>query len=216
MVLREALGWRSHIPTWLPELLSKLFHMWEVHQPGKRQVLIIVFIVPTATYRSISAQTTRRKQRNSQDIEGFRAGCRPLQARHGSCAVLIIDNTNTIANWDLQLQNTLQEMAKLAADKRLYKVILSLQMAWRPRESGRAYYLAFLMYPYKKFSRVQSRKIPGGGLTENEARTTSRNAKCDTDKLIRECGTRILTLVQNSGFYCTISAMSRYAFRIPE
>jgi len=92
----------------------------KLHQPGKRQVLIIVFIVPRTD--QFLPRRLAAKQRSSQDIGGCRAAAR-YKARHGSCAVLIIDNTNTIAKWDLQLLYTLQEVAKLAADLRLYKVI---------------------------------------------------------------------------------------------
>jgi len=74
--LREALGLRIHIPTWFPVVLSKLFHMaGKLLQPGK-QVLIIVFIVPRT--EQFLPRRLAAKQRNSKDVEGFRAGCRPL------------------------------------------------------------------------------------------------------------------------------------------
>jgi len=45
------------------------------------------------------------------------------KARHGSCAVFFIDNINTIAQCHLGLLCMLQEMAKVAVDDLLYKVI---------------------------------------------------------------------------------------------
>jgi len=56
-------------------------------------------------------------------LRDFELAAARYKARHGSCAVLIIDNTNAVAKWNLELLYTLQEMAKLAVDNRLYKVV---------------------------------------------------------------------------------------------
>jgi len=51
------------------------------------------------------------------------AAARYYARHHGSCAVLVIDNTNEIARYDLELLRALQGTAKFAADNHLYKVI---------------------------------------------------------------------------------------------
>ena len=56
-------------------------------------------------------------------LADFELAAARYKARHGSCAVLIIDNTNAIAQYDLELLRTLQEKAKVAVDNRLYKVV---------------------------------------------------------------------------------------------
>ena len=54
----------------------------------------------------------------------FEQAAARYKARHdGSCAVLVIDNTNEIARYDLELLRVIQETAKFAADNDLYKVI---------------------------------------------------------------------------------------------
>jgi len=52
----------------------------------------------------------------------FELAAARYKARHGICAVLI-DNTNTIAQYHPRLLCMLQGMAKMAADKELYKAI---------------------------------------------------------------------------------------------
>jgi len=56
-------------------------------------------------------------------LADFELAAARYKARRGSYAVLIIDNTNTIAQYNLELLRTLQEMAKDAVDKLRYKVV---------------------------------------------------------------------------------------------
>jgi len=57
-------------------------------------------------------------------LKDFELAAARYKARHhGSCAVLVIDNTNEIARYDLELLRALQERAKIATDNHLFKVI---------------------------------------------------------------------------------------------
>jgi len=57
-------------------------------------------------------------------MNDFRLAAARYKARHhGSCAVLIIDNVDLLAQSHPGLLRMLQGIAKKAADKRLYKVI---------------------------------------------------------------------------------------------
>jgi len=72
--LREALG--LTVPTWLPMLLSRISNMATVLLKSGKRVLIMVFIVPRTD--QFLPRRLGEKRINSQDIEGFRAGCCPL------------------------------------------------------------------------------------------------------------------------------------------
>jgi len=56
-------------------------------------------------------------------LADFELAAARYKARHGSCAVLIIDNTDAIARCNPKLLRTLQEMAKTAVDNHLYNVV---------------------------------------------------------------------------------------------
>jgi len=56
-------------------------------------------------------------------MSDFEQAAARYAARHGTCAVLIIDNTNEIAKFDPGLLYMLQEFAKLAVDECLYKLV---------------------------------------------------------------------------------------------
>ena len=53
----------------------------------------------------------------------FEQAAARYKARYDSYAVLIIDDANTIAQYNLELLRMLQEMAKNAVDNHLYKVV---------------------------------------------------------------------------------------------
>ena len=77
--LRDALGWRKPILRWLPVLLSKISSMATIFLQTGRRVLIFVFIMPLTD--QFLPRRLAAKRRNTQYIEGFRAGCRPLQSQ---------------------------------------------------------------------------------------------------------------------------------------
>jgi len=56
-------------------------------------------------------------------MKDFKRAAARYKAKHKTCAVLIIDNTNEIAENDQSLLMMLQKEAKVAADNYLYKTI---------------------------------------------------------------------------------------------
>ena len=56
-------------------------------------------------------------------MKDFKRAAARYKAKHKTCAVIIIDNTNEIAENDPELLNMLQLEAKMAADSGLYKTI---------------------------------------------------------------------------------------------
>ena len=56
-------------------------------------------------------------------MEDFTRAAARYKAKHKTCAVIMIDNTNEIAENDQELLRMLQLDAKMAADNGLYKTI---------------------------------------------------------------------------------------------
>ena len=67
-------------------------------------------------------------------MSDFELAAARYKGKHGYCAVLIIDNTNTIAQSHPALLRMLQRMAKMAADEHLYRVTDGVSLAAMKRE----------------------------------------------------------------------------------
>jgi len=116
--LRAALDWRQPVTPW-------------VSQPNSKRILILCSLCRIL----INFCPDDFSEGFYRTMHDFELAAARYKARHGSCAVLIIDNLNT-DNCNLRL---LQGIAKEAADNRLYKVVFvtnGIASAAMKRESG--------------------------------------------------------------------------------
>jgi len=121
--LRAALGWRGPATLWF---------FADLLQPNSKRILILCSLCHILINFCPDRFPKNGFRRTMLDFELAAAR---YKAKHGSCAVLVIDNINT-KNCDLPL---LQGIAKQAADRRLYKVIFVADgnaSAAMKRESG--------------------------------------------------------------------------------
>jgi hypothetical protein len=136
-------------------------------------------------------------------MEDFTRAAARYKAKHKTCAVIIIDNTNEIAENDASLLRMLQLDAKMAADNGLYKIIFVTSVGRAPEMMKRelkqaAAYRGVLIIcaDQSAWSRGKDRcRI--GDLTASEATKYLEKqgmSQQHANKVIHSCGTRILTL----------------------
>ena len=135
-------------------------------------------------------------------MEDFRRATARYMMKHKVYAVIIIDNTNVIAEKDPELLYMLQLEAKMAADIGLYKTIFVTSDGKAPemmkselQQAAASRDVLIIRADRSAWSRGSDRcRI--GDLTASEATKyiEKRGISQHADKLTHSCGTRILTL----------------------
>jgi len=139
-------------------------------------------------------------------MKDFRRAAARYKAKHKTCAVIIIDNANEIAENDPGLMGMLQLEAKMAADSDLYKTIFVTSGGEAPEmmkselQQVAAYRDVLIIRADQSAWSRGSDDCRIGDLTASEATKylEKRGLSQHADKLIHSCGTRILTLTRAS------------------
>ena len=135
-------------------------------------------------------------------MKDFKRAAARYKAKHKAYAVLIIDNTNVIAENDPGLLGMLQMEAKMAADIGLYKTIFVTSDGKAPEmmkselQQAAAYRDVLIIRADRSAWSRGSDRCRIGDLTASEATKyiEKRGISQHADKLTHSCGTRILTL----------------------
>jgi hypothetical protein len=148
--LDAALGRITPANHWFLVLMGKCITIpTEWLQPGKRALVIPLRYVLT-NYCQDNKEIVGINMGLLGDFEMIAAR---FKAKHGSSAVLIIDNANAIAESNPDILHALQEIAQVAVDNCLYNIVFVVSDGVVPAamrgESRCACSLAFLMYPYR-------------------------------------------------------------------
>ena len=193
--LEAALDWKVPGYSWSHVLLGKVI---KTIQPRKDAPLCLFRL-----HADGFCQESRAVEAEYRPMmEDFKRAAARYRDHHSAYAVLIIDNTDEIAENDPELLNMLQLEAKMAADSGLYKTIFVTSDGKAPEmmkgelQQAAAYRdVLIICADQSAWSRGRD-ECRIGDLTDSEAMQylKKRGILYDGELLIQSCGTRILTL----------------------